>query len=221
MCGRKTSSNAARSSLLCTIETDVRCWPDNRSEPSGRSINTAFLSSVHPKFVRCTDRVKVMSDAPRVLKALQSLYDDFPLHVRMQAAEIVERAGTGERKGIRVVSVERLRPKGLILVDYIVRNVVVIDPFHRCSNGDGQLRRGEGEVVDRNDIFLLRRDRAERQQRTDGRTQKHRNDHGTTGSESRRDKAEMVHESLHVEDPRFSQRASYRRCQAVYCPALQ
>src|ERR1700676_2495096 len=67
----------------------------------------------------------------------------------MEAAEIVERAGTGERKGIRVVSVERLRPKGLILVDYIVRNVVLIDPFHRRSNGDGQLRRGEGEVVDR------------------------------------------------------------------------
>ena len=28
MCGRKTSSNAARSSLFCTMATDIFCWPE-------------------------------------------------------------------------------------------------------------------------------------------------------------------------------------------------
>src|SRR5712671_1098679 len=113
--------------------------------------------------------------------------------MRMQAAEIIERAGTGERKGIRIVSIERLRPEGLVLVDHRVRYVVMIDPLHRRSYRYRQLRWGKGEVVDRNDICLLGRERPERQGRADDRTQKHRNDHSATGSESRRDEAEVAH----------------------------
>src|SRR6202020_2920223 len=103
----------------------------------------------------------------RLLFATSSLYDDFPDHMWMQAAEIFERAGTGEGVGKRVVSVERLRAEGLVLVDHIGGDVVVIDPLHCRSHGNRQFRGGEGEVVDRNDIFLLRCDRAERQQRAD------------------------------------------------------
>src|SRR5882757_9640435 len=103
MCGRKTSSNAARSSLFGTIGTGVCCWPDNRSEPSGRGFNTAFLSSVHRKSVRCTDRGVIKSVTSGVLNALPSLYDDLSHHLRMQSAEVAEGAGAGERVGIRVV----------------------------------------------------------------------------------------------------------------------
>ena len=43
MCGRKTSSNSARSSLLCTVGTDARCWPDERSGPSNRFFQHDFV----------------------------------------------------------------------------------------------------------------------------------------------------------------------------------
>ena len=47
----------------------------------------------------------------------------------MQTTEIIEGACTGERVGIRVVSVEQLGPKRRLLLDHRVRNVVVIDPL--------------------------------------------------------------------------------------------
>src|SRR6266478_4144442 len=108
MCGRKTSSNSARSSLFCTIGTDACCWPDKRSEPSNRSFNTTSLSSVRRKSDRRTDKDVVMFGALGC-KPLRLLYDDLPDHVRMKTAEIVERARASERKGIRVIGVERLR----------------------------------------------------------------------------------------------------------------
>src|SRR5216683_7335192 len=109
MCGRKTSSNAARSSLFCTVGTDVCCWSDKRSGPSNRPFNTTSLSSVRRKSDRRTDKGVVMFGY--ILKALPSLYDDLADHVRMQTAEIVERSGACERIGIGVVGIERLRPE--------------------------------------------------------------------------------------------------------------
>src|ERR1700732_4800478 len=129
MCGRKTSSNTARSSLVCTIGTRACCWPDKRSEPSNRCFNTASSSSVCRKLERCIDKGVVMFGTP-----LHSLYDDLPDHLRMQTAEIVEGAGAAERKRIRVVGVERLRPKSRLLLDHRVRNVVVIDPLDRGAD---------------------------------------------------------------------------------------
>src|SRR6266576_5632905 len=141
MCGRKTSSNTARSSLFCTIGTDACCRPDQRSEPSNRSFDTTSSSSVRRKFDRCTDKGVVMFLHTKILSALQSLCDDLPGHMRMQTAEIVERAGASERKGIRVVGVEHLRPKGRLLLDDRVRNVVVIDPLDRGSHSNRQFLR--------------------------------------------------------------------------------
>ena len=53
--GRKTSSNIARSSLLCTTEPDVNFWPNNRSKPLVFSLNTASLNSARRKFDRRAD----------------------------------------------------------------------------------------------------------------------------------------------------------------------
>src|ERR1700730_12828992 len=130
MCGRKTSSNTARSSLFCTIGTDTCCWSDKRSEPFNRSCNTTFSSSVRRRSDRRTDKGVVMFGTLR-LKDLQSLYDDFSDHVRMQTAEVIEGSGAGERVGIRIVSIERLRPERLVFVDHGMRDIVVIDPFYR------------------------------------------------------------------------------------------
>ena len=80
--------------------------------------------------------IVVMSDALR--SSLPSLHDDFPCHLRMQAAEIIVAAGIGECEGKRVVSLQRLRPEGLVLVDDIVRNVVMIDPLDRRPCGNSQ-----------------------------------------------------------------------------------
>jgi len=140
-----------------------------------------------------------MSDAPRVIKALQSFYDDFSNHVRMQAAEVIERAGTSERVGIRVVGIECLRPEGLFRFDHAVGNVVVIDELDRGSHRDRQLPRPEREIVDRNDIFLLRRYRAERQHRSDDGTQKHSRDQGAMGGKSSRGGAQTAIQIWHVQ----------------------
>src|ERR1700681_352062 len=119
MCGRKTSSNTARSCLFCTIGTDACCWPDKRSEPSGRFPNKTSLSSVRQKFNRCTDKGVVMFGTLRFsVPWVRSLHDDFSDHVRMQTTEVVEGAGAGERIGKRIVSIERLRPECLVLVDH-------------------------------------------------------------------------------------------------------
>src|SRR5258708_12008250 len=115
MCGRKTSSNAARSSLFCTVGTDVCCWPDKRSGSSDRSFNTTSLSSVRREFDRCTDKGVVMFGTLG-LKGLRSFDDDFSDHMRMQTTEIVEGAGASERKRIRVVRVTRLPPTSLLLI---------------------------------------------------------------------------------------------------------
>src|ERR1700691_1859192 len=203
MCGRKTSSNAARSSLFCTIGTGVCCWPDNRSGPSGRSFNTAFLSSVHRKSARCTDRGFVKSVAPRFLNALSSLYDDLSHHLRMQPAEVAERAGTGERVGIRVVRIEWLRPEGLVIFDHGVGNVVVIDELDRRSHRDRQFPRPEREVVDRDNIRILRvflcRERTERHHRSDDGAQQHGNHQGAAGDKSSRCGAQMAIQIFHVQ----------------------
>src|SRR5258708_21645210 len=110
MCGRKTSSNTARSSLFCTIRTDACCWPDKRSEPSGRFPNKTSLGSVRQEFDRCTDKGVVMFGTLRfsvlwVLSAF-AIHDDFSDHMRMQSTEVVEGAGAGERIGKRIVSIE-------------------------------------------------------------------------------------------------------------------
>src|ERR1700726_3061838 len=62
----------------------------------------------------------------------------------MQTTEIIEGACTGERVGIRVVSVEQLGPKRRLLLDYRVRNVVVIDPLDGGPHGN---RESLGENV--------------------------------------------------------------------------
>src|SRR5712664_4093089 len=110
MCGRKTSSNTARSSLFCTIGTDACCWLDKRSEPSNRSFNTTSLSSVRRKSDRRTDKGVVMFVIAR-LKDLRSFDDDISDHMRMQRIEVIEGAGAGERIGKRIVSIERLPPE--------------------------------------------------------------------------------------------------------------
>src|SRR6516164_10936437 len=80
-----------------------------------------------------------------IVAAPESFHDYFPCHMRMQAAEIIVGAGAGERKRKRVVSVQRLRPEGLVLVDHAVRDVVVIDELHRGPNGNRELWRVEDE----------------------------------------------------------------------------
>src|SRR6266851_3259870 len=182
MCGRKTSSNSARSSLFCTIATDFCCWLDERSEASDRSFKTTSWSSVRRKFDRCTDEGVVMFGTPRP-KDLMSLDDDFSDHMRMQATEIVEGTGAGEREGKRIVSIERLRSEYLVLVDHRVRNVVVIDPLHRCSHGNRQFRGREGKIMDRDHVRgILRCYRSRRQHCSNDWTDKHCNDDGTADS---------------------------------------
>src|ERR1700736_854848 len=172
MCGRKTSSNTARSFLFCTIGTDACCWPDKRSGPSSRPFNTTSSSSVRRKFDRRTDEGVVMFGTLR-FKNLRSPYDDFPNHMRMQTTEIIEGAGAGERKRIRVVGVERLRPKGGLLLDQRVRNVVVIDPLDRRSHSDRQFLRREREILDGDHVRgILRGYRTKRWHRSDDWAQK-------------------------------------------------
>src|ERR1700731_4121052 len=118
MCGRKTSSNTARSSLFCTIGTDACCWPDRRSEPFGRPPNKTSLSSVRQEFDRCTDKGVVMFGTLRFSVLWRSLHNDFSDHLRMQSTEVIEGAGAGERIGKRIVSIERRRPEGLVLIDH-------------------------------------------------------------------------------------------------------
>src|SRR6266404_890831 len=136
MCGRKTSSNTARSSLFCTIGTDACCWPDKRSEPSGRFPNKTLLSSVRQEFDRCTDKGVVMFGTLRFSVLWRSLHNDFSDHMRMQSTEVTEGADAGERIGKRIVSIERLRPEGLVLIDHQMRDIVMVDPLHRRSHGN-------------------------------------------------------------------------------------
>src|SRR6266403_294342 len=118
MCGRKTSSNTARSSLFCTIGTDGCCCPDKRSEPSDRFPNKTSLSPVPQEFDRFTDRGVVMFGTLRFSVLWRSLHDDFSDHMRMQATEVIEGARAGECIGKRIVGIERLRPERLVLTDY-------------------------------------------------------------------------------------------------------
>src|SRR4029077_20647247 len=105
MCGRKTSSNIARSFLCCTIGTGACCWLDKRSEPSDRFPNKASLSSVGHEFDRCTDKGVVMFGTLRFSLIWRSLHDNFSDHIRMQSTEVVEGACAGERKRIGIVGV--------------------------------------------------------------------------------------------------------------------
>src|ERR1700730_224337 len=186
MCGRKTSSNTARSSLFCTIATDICSWLDKRSEPSDRSSNPTSWSSVRRKFDRCTDEGVVMFGPPR-LKDLMSFDDDFSDHMRMQATEVVEGTGAGEREAKRTVSIRRLRSEYLVLVDHRMRDIVVIDPLHRRSHRNRQFRGREGEIVDSDHIgCILRRYRSRRQHRSYDWPDKHCDDDGTADSKSGR-----------------------------------
>src|SRR5258705_97817 len=90
MCGRKTSSNAARSFLCCTIGTGACCWLDKRSEPSDRFPNKTSLSSVPQEFDRFTDKGVVMFGTLRFSVLWRSLHDDFSDHMRMHGAEGVD-----------------------------------------------------------------------------------------------------------------------------------
>src|ERR1700740_1487220 len=138
MCGRKTSSNTARASLFCTTGTDACCWADKRSEPSGRFPNKTSLSPARQKFDRCTDKGVVMfSTQSFSVLWVRSLHDDFSDHMRMESTEVVEGAGAGERIGKRIVSIERLRPECLVLVDHYMRDIVTVQPLHRRSHGNG------------------------------------------------------------------------------------
>src|SRR5438270_1416472 len=136
ICGRKTSSKTARSSLFCTIGTDARCWPDERSWPSNLSFNTTFARSTGRKLGRPTDNGLVIFPTA-VPNDLRSFDDHFSNHVRMQAAEVVELAGAGERIGVRVVGIERLRSKRYVLLHYGVRNIIVIDPLDGRAHRNG------------------------------------------------------------------------------------
>src|SRR6266404_6562326 len=202
MCGRKTSSNTARSSLFCTIGTDACCWPDIRSGPSDRSFNTTSSSSVRRKSDRRTDKGVVMFGTLR-FGPLRLLYDDLSDHVRMQTAEIVERTGASEGKRIGVVGVERLRPKGRLLLDYRMRNVVVIDPLDRGSHSDRQFLGRKGEIVDGDLVYILhrailRRYRTKRQHRSDDRAQKKRDDQAAVRRKPGCCEAELADQDLHV-----------------------
>src|SRR6202035_5237254 len=140
--------------------------------------NKTSLSSVRQKFDRCTDKGVVMFSTLRFsVPWARSLHDDFPDHVRMQTTKVVEGAGAGERIGKRIVSIERLRPEHLVLVDHRMRYIVVVDPLHRRSRGNRQFLGSEREVVDGDHVRrVLRRYRTKSQHRADDRAQKQRND---------------------------------------------
>ena len=114
-----------------------------------------------------------MFGTPR-LKDLQSFDDDFSDHLRMQTAEILEGAGASERKGIRVVGVERVRSEYLVLIDHQMRDIVVVDPLHRRSHRNRQFRGREGEIIDRDHVRgILGRYRSHRQHRSNRWTDEH------------------------------------------------
>src|SRR5882757_7772495 len=139
--------------------------------------------------------------------------------MRMQTAEIVERAGAGERKRIRVVGVERLRPECLVLVGYRVRNVVVIDPLDRGSYRNRQLLGREREIVDRDYVRgILRRYRAKRQHRSDDWAQKQCSNQGAARSKPGRCKAKLADQNLHARSS-INRPASCRRSPAACYPA--
>ena len=75
------------------------------------------------------------------------LDDDRALHVRMQAAEILERARRRKRERVLVLGVERLRAE-VTGRDHRVRDVVLVDPGDGVADLHGELLRAEGEVVD-------------------------------------------------------------------------
>src|SRR6266704_3390095 len=101
----------------------------------------------------------------------------------MQTTEIIELASAGERKGIRVVGVERLRSKGCLLLHHRVRNVVVIDPLDGRSYSDRQFIGREREIVDGDRVRdIMRRYRTKRQHRSKDWAQKHCNDQRAAGS---------------------------------------
>jgi hypothetical protein len=78
-----------------------------------------------------------MFGTPR-LQDLMSLDDDFSDHMRMQATEVVEGTGAGEREGKRIVSIERLRSEYLVLVDHRMRDIVA--PTATVSSGGVKLK---------------------------------------------------------------------------------
>jgi hypothetical protein len=136
-----------------------------------------------------------MFGTPR-LKDLQSFDDDFSDHLRMQTAEILEGAGASERKGIRVVGVERVRSEYLVLINHQMRDIVVVDPLHRRSHRNRQFGGREGEIIDRDHVRgILGRYRSHRQHRSNRWTDEHCNDNVTADSKSGGCGAEVADES--------------------------
>lgn len=120
-----------------------------------------------------------------------SLDDDFSDHVRMQATEVFEGTGAGERERKRIVSIERLRSEYLVLVDHRMRDIVVIDPLHRRSHRNRQLRGREGEIVDSDYAgAILRCHCSRRQHRSYDWPDKHCDDDGAADSKSGRRSAD-------------------------------
>src|SRR5579871_3830525 len=89
----------------------------------------------------------------------------------MQAAEIVERSGLREGEGKGVVGIKWLRPEGLVLVDDVVRDIVVVDPLDRRTDRYRQRFWPEQEVLDDDRIGVLRRSDVEGHRSADGQSQ--------------------------------------------------
>src|SRR5436190_12366877 len=87
-------------------------------------------------------------------------HDNLALHAWVQAAEIFVGSRRGERETELVLSVERLRTERAIECDNIVRDVVVVLPYHRCSGRDGDRGGLEAEVVDGDVSFGWEGDRS-------------------------------------------------------------
>src|ERR1700730_17113790 len=128
----------------------------------------------------------------------------------MQTTEIIEGTCTGERVGIRVVSVEQLGPKRRLLLDHRVRNVVVIDPLDSGPHSNREFLGREREIVDRDYVRgVLRRYRTKRQQRSDDWAQKQCSDQGAARSKPGRCKAKLADRNLHALSP-INRPTSYR-----------
>src|SRR6185437_16864888 len=78
---------------------------------------------------------------------LLCLHHDRSLHLRMQAAEILERPSLREREGKLLAGVERRRSKAADR-DHRMRDVVLVGPGDGITKLHDELLRTEGEVVD-------------------------------------------------------------------------
>ena len=66
----------------------------------------------------------------------------------MERAEVLIGPRRREGKGIVLIRVHDLRPESLVGGGDGVRDIVAICPGHRCTGSNGDLGRGEAEIVD-------------------------------------------------------------------------